>query len=106
MAADMHIEGRRTAAQHVIVDRGDLEAVLDQRGQHRIDFGFQQHEIAHDHGAAMRRLEGEPAAEGERGLDGHAVERDGEVAARETVAMDVAGYRRLAAEARHRPCPS
>ena len=30
MAADMHVEGRRVAAQHMIVDRGDLESVLDQ----------------------------------------------------------------------------
>ena len=74
--ADVHVEGRRVGAQQMIVDRGDVEAALDQLGHHRIDLGLQQHQIAHHHGAAMHRLERDPAAEREGRLDGDAVERD------------------------------
>ena len=64
----MHVEGGGIAAQQVIVDRGDLEPACDQLRHDRIDLGFQQHEIAHHHGPAMRRLERDPAAERQRGL--------------------------------------
>lgn len=47
---------------------------------------------------SMRRLERDPAAERQRGLDGHAVERHRKIGAREAVAMHVAGGGRLAAE--------
>ena len=95
----MHVEGRRTAAQQVIVDRGDVEAVLDQLRHHGLDLGFQQHEIAHRHHFAAHGLERHPAAERERGFDGDAIERHGEVGARKTIAMNVAGNDRgLSAE--------
>ena len=93
MPADMHVERCRIAAQHVIVDRRDFEAVLDQLCHHRIDLGLEQHEVAHHHGAAMRRLERRPAAERERGADGDTVERDLQIGARKPIAMNVAGYR-------------
>ena len=64
----------------------------------RIDLGLEQHEVAHHHRAAMRRLERDPAAERERRLDGDAVERHGEIGARKAVAMDIAGHGRLSAE--------
>ena len=51
MAANMHVERQGSAAQDVIVHRGDLEAVLDQLGHDRIDLGLEQHEIAHHHRA-------------------------------------------------------
>ena len=71
----MHVESRGVGAQQMIVDRRDVEAALDQLGHDRIDFGLQQHEIAHHHGTAMRGLECDPAAKRERRLDGDAVER-------------------------------
>ena len=92
VAADVHVEGRGRGAQQVIVDRGDLEPVLDQLGHHRVDLGFEQHEVAHDHRAAVRRLERHPAAERECRLDGHAVERHLQVGARKAVAVDIAGH--------------
>ena len=90
MAADVHVERRGAAAQQMIVDRGDLEAAFDQLDHHRIDFGLEQHEIAHHHGPAMRGLERDPAAERQRRLDGDAVERHGQIGAGKAVAMDVA----------------
>ena len=92
VAADVHVERQGRAAQHVIVDRGDLEAALDQLGHDRIDLGLEQHEIAHHHRAAVHRLERDPAAERECRPDGDAVERHLQVGARKAVAMDVAGY--------------
>ena len=92
MAADMHVKRRGIAAQHVIVDGGDLDAALDQLGHDRIDLGLEQHEVAHHHRFAMRRLERGPAAERQRRPDGDAVERHLQIGARKTVAMNVAGH--------------
>ena len=92
MPADVHIERRGAAAQQMIVDGGDLDAVLDQLGHDRIDLGLQQHEVAHHHGAAMHRLEGDPAAERQCRPDGDAIERHLEVGSRKAVAMNIAGY--------------
>jgi hypothetical protein len=89
VAAHVHVERRGSAAQDVIVDRRDLDPVLDQLRHHRVDLGLQQHEIAHDHRAAMRGLEGDPTAERERRADGDAIERHREVAARKSVAVHV-----------------
>jgi hypothetical protein len=44
MPADVHVVRRGIAAQHVVVDRGDLDAVLDQLGHDRVDLGVEQHE--------------------------------------------------------------
>ena len=98
MAADMHVERRGAGAQQVIVHGGDLEAAFDQLEHHRIDLGLQQHEIAHDHGAAMRRLERDPAAKRQRRLDGDAVERHGQIGARKAVAVHVLRHDGFSAE--------
>ncbi len=99
VAGDVHVEGRRIGAQQMVVHGGDIEAGLDELGHHGIDLGFQKHDVAHRHHAAMGRLERDPAAERQPRLDGNAVERHLQVAAREAVAMDVAAdRRRLAAE--------
>ena len=92
MAADMHVERQGSAAQDVIMHGGDLEAALDQLGHDRINFGLEQHEIAHHHRAAMHRLERGPAAERQGRPDGDAIERHLQVGARKAVAMNVAGY--------------
>ena len=92
MPADMHVEGQGRAAQHVIMYRGDLEAVLDQLGHDRIDLGLEQHEIAHHHGPAVHRLERRPAAQRQCRPDGDAIERHLQVGARKAVAMNVARH--------------
>ena len=71
----MHVEGRGIGAQQMVVDGGDLKPAFDQLGHDRIDFGFKQHEVAHNHRAAMRWLERNPAAERQRRFDGDAIER-------------------------------
>jgi hypothetical protein len=95
---NMHVERRRTRAQQMIVDGRDLEAVRDHLRHHRIDLGFEQHEVAHDHGAAVPRLERNPAAERQRRLDRHPVQRHGEIAAGKAVAVDVVRNGGLAAQ--------
>src|SRR4029453_15445415 len=71
--ADMHVVRRWIAPQDVIVDRGDFEPPPHHLAYYRGDLGVEQHEIAHHHYPAVRRLERSPAAERERGPDRHAV---------------------------------
>src|SRR5215216_1201940 len=92
--ADVHVERRRIGTQDVIVDSRDLKTVLDQLGHHRHDFALQQHQIAHRHGTAMRRLEGDPTSERQCRLDRDAIEGHREIAARKAIAMHIAGYHR------------
>jgi hypothetical protein len=73
------------------MDRGDLDAVLDQLAHDRSDLGVEQDKVAHHHHAAVRRLERRPAAKCQAGPDGDAIDGDLKVGAREAVAMDVAG---------------
>ena len=74
----------------MVVQGGHLKALGKQLAHHRIDLVFGQDEIAHHHRFVAHRLEGEPAAEGEAGLEGHSVERNVEVAAGQPIAMHVA----------------
>ena len=87
----MHVERRRIAAQHVIVDGGDLDPVLDQLGHHRIDFGLEQDEVAHDHRLVANLLERRVGAEGKPCFHRDTLHRDGEVSARHADPEDVAG---------------
>ena len=98
MTADMHVECRGVRPQQVIVDGGDLKAAFDQLEHHRIDFGLEQHEVAHNHGFPMHRFERNPAAKRQCRLDGDAVERHREIGARKAIAMHVARNGRLPAE--------
>jgi hypothetical protein len=52
---------------------------------------IEQHKVAHHHHAAVRRFERRPAAECERRPYGDAIDGHLQIAAREAVAMDVAG---------------
>jgi hypothetical protein len=72
----MHVKGRRSGAQQMVVQRGHLETFSKQLAHHWIDLVLGQDEIAHHHGLVPHRLEREPAAEGEAGHEGHAVERN------------------------------
>ena len=102
MAANMHVERGGAGSQQVIVDGGYLEPALDHLEHDRIDFGFEEHEVAHHHGLSLNRLERDPAAERQRRLDGDAVERHGEIGARKTVAVHVARYRAVSCRTRRR----
>ena len=82
----------------MVVDGRDFEPALAQLRDDRIDFAFEQDEIAHRHRFAMRRLEGDPAAERERRFDRDAVESHRQIGAREAITMNVACHRRLPAE--------
>jgi hypothetical protein len=90
----MHVKGRGIAAQHVVVNGGDLKPAFDQPGEHRIDLGFEQHQVAHRHNAAMGGLHGDPAAERQSRFDGDAVQGHGQISARKAVAVYIAGNRR------------
>jgi hypothetical protein len=67
-----------------------LQALGKQLAHHRIDLFFGENEVAHHHRFVAHGLKGEPAAEGEAGLEVYAVERDFKVAAGERIAMHVA----------------
>ena len=71
------------------MDGGDRDAAGEQLRHHRIDLALGQHEVAHDHRAAIHALEGKPATERERRLDRDAVEGDVQVAARQCVFVHV-----------------
>jgi len=43
LTADMHVEDRRGCAEQVIVNRRDLDAVVDQPFHHRADLILGQH---------------------------------------------------------------
>src|SRR5882762_1964987 len=76
----------------MIVERRDLDAALDQLLHHGVDFLVQKHEVAHHNRFAARLLEREVRAERERWPDLHAVERDLEIAAPQTDAVDPAWH--------------
>ena len=94
----MQVEGLGVRPQQVIVDRGHLKAAFDQLEHHGIDLGFEQHEVAHDHGFPVHRLERKPAAKCQRRLDGDAVERHGEIGTRKAIAVHITRHGRLSAE--------
>ena len=63
----VHVEHARLVPEEVVVQSRNLEAVVEQRGHHRIDLVLRQDEVAHHHihaaGAFGHR---DPAAEAER----------------------------------------
>ena len=58
VAPEMHEEQARLVVEHVVVDRGHLDAVRAQRLQHRIDLVGGEHEIARDRRLAASALPG------------------------------------------------
>ena len=92
MALVVHVHHCRLGAQQMVVDGGDFHALLDQLLHHRIHFFLQQHQIAHHHGLLTAFLERQVAAERERRLDLHAVERHREITAPYADAIDAARH--------------
>jgi hypothetical protein len=67
VAVDVQVEHVRLVPEEMVVQRGHVEAVFEQRAHHRVDLVLQQHEIAHQHlhpAGALRHCD--PAAEAER----------------------------------------
>src|SRR6266576_1579553 len=91
MAADMHVKGLWIGAQQMVVNCGDLDALVEQLGHDRIDFGFEQHQVAHHHCAAGRRLECDPATESECGPDCNTIDSHLKIGSREAVAVNLTG---------------
>ncbi len=91
VALDVHVERHGLGAQQVVVQRADLDAAFLELAHDRGHLVLRQHEIAHDHGLRIHRLEGDPAAERKARPERHAVERHFEVGAREAHAVDAAG---------------
>src|SRR5262249_43548870 len=98
MSSHMHVERRGICAQQVVMNCGDLQSAFDQLDHHWVDFSFKKDEVAHDHGAAMHRLEGNPPSEGKCRFDGDTIKRHRKIAARKSITMDVARYGRFSAE--------
>src|SRR5215472_10232054 len=95
----MHVKSRRIGAQKMVVNSGDIETAVNELGHYRLDLGFEQDEIAHNHGLAAHPLKCDPATERQSRLNAHAVDRDVKVAARKAIAMNLAGdHGRLSAD--------
>src|SRR5262249_41377481 len=75
----------------VIVNSRHFKATGKKAGHHRSDFLIEQHQVAHEHRAVTRLLEGGVRSQRETGLDGYALDRDVEIRARHADAIDVAG---------------
>ena len=60
LAGDVHVHRRRFGAQEMVMKRGDLDPVVEELLHHRVHLLAGEHEVAHDHGVVMHRLEGEP----------------------------------------------
>src|SRR5258707_224160 len=98
VSAHVHVKRQGLGAQQMILDGRNLEAAFQQLGHHGIDLALEQQEIAHDHRHVPHRLERDPAAQGKRGPDCYAVERDREISARKAVTMNRAADRPGSAE--------
>ena len=113
----VHVEDARLLPEEMVVQRGDLEPVVEQRRHHRVDLVLGQHEVAHHHLLAAVALgHRHPAAEAERRRRRTAGDGDASVAARDVdlqhAVLEVAGppsavrtLARRAASPAPRPCP-
>ena len=103
----MHVHRHHVGPQQVVVDRRDLDAARQQPLHHRIDLVLGEHEVAHRHRSVSHGHESDPAAQRQGGLDGHAVDHDLEVGARQAEAVDTAGSgrRQRASEGRRHLVP-
>jgi hypothetical protein len=73
------------------MQRGLFNAALLKLEHDRLDFVFEENEIAHQDGAATDALESEPGSESERGLDGHTLHCDMHIGARKPEFVYVSG---------------
>src|SRR5882672_3919753 len=70
----MHEVDVRIVPEEMIVKRSDIDSVFEQRGENRIHFVLQQHQVAHHHIRTIRRFsQGNPTSEAERSRRGEAL---------------------------------
>src|SRR5262249_44020586 len=86
-AADVHEVDARFGEEEVVVERGDLDARIEQRAHYGVYLVLEKDEVAHDHRLDSRFLPGNEADPGgkphERRHVREAVDFDGDVVARE-----------------------
>src|SRR5213078_3264652 len=56
MAVHVHVEHPRLVKEEMVVQGRDIESGIEQRRHDRIDFFLEEHQIAHEDLAAVRRL--------------------------------------------------
>ena len=90
MTVHVHVVDARRVEEEVVVQRGDIKPVGQQRGHHRIDLVFREHEIAHHHVHPARAFrQSQPSAKAERRGRGDAVDDDVQIIARDVHLQDV-----------------
>jgi len=94
----MKVEDVRSLVDEVIVDGADFKACGAKAAKHRVQFAFEQDEIAHDGGVVVGAVECSPGAERETRFDLHAGGAHVKIGAREAEAVNVAGFLAGAAE--------
>ena len=83
MTVDVHVEDARLLPKEVVMKRGDIQTVVEQRRHDRIDFVLRQHQIAHHHVHPTRAFgHRDPAAEPEWRRRLHVRHGDAKVVAR------------------------
>src|SRR5207245_3308494 len=76
MTVHMHEEDVWIIPEEMIVERRDIDSIVEKRGENRIHFVLQQHQVAHHHIRTIRRFgQGNPAAETEGRGRGDALDR-------------------------------
>src|SRR5262249_13384488 len=88
VTAVVHVHHVRRNLVEVIVNSRHFKATGKKAGHHRSDFLIEQHQVAHEHRAVTRLLEGGVRSQRETGLDGYALDRDVEIRARHADAID------------------
>src|SRR6266404_227611 len=82
MTVHMHEEDVWIIPEEMIVERRDIDSIVEKRGENRIHFVLQQHQVAHHHIRTIRRFgQCNPAAETEGRGRGDALDRHLQVAA-------------------------
>src|SRR2546421_3882744 len=88
-AADVHEHHDRRLPEKMIVQRGDLESVVERDAHHRIHLVFAEHHVAHDHRLLAGLLEGSPGSEPHRWCNANGPRENLEIAARSGDLVDL-----------------
>src|SRR5438094_8685163 len=92
MGEHVHVHREVLVAKKVIVKCGHLDSAFLELSHHRGNLAHQEHEVAHHHSLVAALPERKPGTERQCRLDLHAVERDLEITARQTHAIDASGH--------------
>src|SRR6267378_8255331 len=92
MSHVMHVKHPRRLIQNMIVESGDVDSCGAQLLHHGRDFVLQQNQVPHDHGVVVTSSERRPRSESQSWLNLDARNRDMEIRARKTQAVDIASF--------------